>query len=93
MVEARLSFVDLPQREQDFRVNRAHPRVVGVRFLDFFDGGQRLSRLVVRLQAIEQRLDSMLQAVQAVEPALDKFYGSLSDEQKERFNRLIPHRA
>jgi ABC-type transporter MlaC component len=48
---------------------------------------------VVRLQTIEQRLDSTLQAVQAVEPALDKFYGSLSDEQKERFNRLTAHRA
>jgi hypothetical protein len=32
----------------------------------------------------------MLRAVQAVEPALQKFYASLSDEQKERFNRLSP---
>ena len=43
-----------------------------------------------RVAAIEQRLDAMLQAVQTVEPALQKFYGSLSDEQKERFNRLAP---
>jgi ABC-type transporter MlaC component len=45
---------------------------------------------VVRLQAMEQRLDAMLRAVQTVEPALEKFYGSLGDEQKERFNRLSP---
>src|SRR5262249_53116194 len=45
---------------------------------------------VVRLEAMEQRLDAMLRAVQTVEPALQKFYGSLSDEQKERFNRLSP---
>ena len=29
-------------------------------------------------------------AVQTVQPALEKFYGSLGDEQKERFNRLSP---
>src|SRR5262249_37924755 len=43
---------------------------------------------VVRLQAMEQRLDAMSRAVQTVQPALEKFYGSLGDEQKERFNRL-----
>jgi hypothetical protein len=43
-----------------------------------------------RVAAIEQRLEAMLQAVQTVEPALQQFYGSLSDEQKERFNRLAP---
>ncbi len=45
---------------------------------------------VVRLDAMEQRLDAMLRAVNTVQPALAKFYGSLSDEQKERFNRLGP---
>jgi hypothetical protein len=48
---------------------------------------------VVRLGAMEQRLDAMLRAVTTVEPALLKFYGSLSDEQKERFNRLSPRQA
>lgn len=48
---------------------------------------------VVRLQAMEQRLDAMLRAIQMVEPALEKFYSSLSDEQKERFNRLAPARG
>src|SRR5262249_3509158 len=41
-----------------------------------------------RLQAMEQRLDAMLRAVQTVQPALEKFYASLGDEQKERFNRF-----
>jgi hypothetical protein len=45
---------------------------------------------VVRLEAMEQRLDAMLRAVDTVQPALAKFYGSLNDEQKERFNRLAP---
>ena len=45
---------------------------------------------VVRLQAMEQRLDAMRRAVATVQPALERFYGSLSDEQKERFNRLPP---
>ena len=45
---------------------------------------------VGRLQAMEQRLDAMLRGVQTVQPALEKFYASLSDEQKERFNRLSP---
>jgi hypothetical protein len=45
---------------------------------------------VVRLEAMEQRLDAMSRAVHTVQPALERFYGSLGDEQKERFNRLSP---
>ena len=41
-----------------------------------------------RIAAMEQRLDAMLQAVETVRPALTRFYGSLSDEQKARFDRL-----
>jgi len=41
-----------------------------------------------RLAAMEQRLQAMLQAVDTVQPALQQFYGSLSDEQKARFDRL-----
>jgi hypothetical protein len=48
---------------------------------------------VVRLEAMEQRLDAMLRAVQTVEPALQRFYGSLGDEQKERFNRMPPRQT
>jgi hypothetical protein len=46
-----------------------------------------------RLEAMEGRLSAMLRAVTTVEPALEKFYGALSDEQKERFNRLGPPQA
>ena len=43
-----------------------------------------------RLQAMMARLQGTLDAVKIVHPALDKFYASLSDEQKERFNSLGP---
>jgi hypothetical protein len=39
-----------------------------------------------RLAAMESRLQVMLSAVQTVRPPLDRFYESLSDEQKARFN-------
>jgi LTXXQ motif family protein len=39
-----------------------------------------------RLDAMGKRLDAMLQALEAVRPALAKFYDSLNDEQKARFN-------
>jgi len=38
-----------------------------------------------RLAAMRTRVDAMLKAVEVVRPALDKFYQSLSDEQRERF--------
>src|SRR5262249_26915395 len=41
-----------------------------------------------RVAAMEQRLNAMLEAIKMVEPALDSFYGSLTDEQKARFNQL-----
>ena len=43
-----------------------------------------------RLAAMTARLDATLQAVETVRPALEKFYASLSDEQKERFNEIGP---
>ena len=43
-----------------------------------------------RLTAMTARLDATLQAVTTVRPALEAFYNSLSDEQKERFNELGP---
>jgi len=42
------------------------------------------------LEMMEQWLAAMLRAVETVQPALASFYSSLSDEQKERFNRLSP---
>ena len=41
-----------------------------------------------RLQAMEQRLQAMIEAANTVKPALVSFYGSLSSEQKARFNRI-----
>ena len=46
-----------------------------------------------RLDAMTARLDATLQAVQTVRPALENFYASLSDEQKERFNEIGPKRT
>jgi hypothetical protein len=43
-----------------------------------------------RLTAMTARLQGTLDAVSVVRPALDKFYASLSDEQKERFNEIGP---
>ncbi len=43
-----------------------------------------------RLQAMTLRLTATLEAVQAVRPAMEAFYSSLSDEQKERFNEIGP---
>jgi LTXXQ motif family protein len=43
-----------------------------------------------RLQAMTLRLTATLEAVQTVRPAMEKFYNSLSDEQKERLNEIGP---
>lgn len=41
-----------------------------------------------RLAAVSDRINAMLAAVRTVRTALDAFYGSLSDEQKARFNTI-----
>jgi LTXXQ motif family protein len=43
---------------------------------------------VARLDALEKRLNSMLQAVQIVHDPLHTFYNSLSDEQKQQFEKI-----
>ncbi len=43
-----------------------------------------------RLRAVTARLQATLDAVKTVRPPLERFYNSLSDEQKERFNELGP---
>src|SRR5215831_503663 len=43
-----------------------------------------------RLAAMESRLQVMFAAMQTVRPALERFYQSLSDEQKARFNAIMP---
>ena len=44
--------------------------------------------LPARLTAITDRLNTMLDAVKTVREALDKFYASLSDEQKAQFESI-----
>jgi hypothetical protein len=43
---------------------------------------------VGRLEAMEKRLQAMIQAAKLVQPTLDEFYATLSNEQKARFNTL-----
>lgn len=46
-----------------------------------------------RLAAVGKRLETMLQAVKMVSVALNDFYGTLSDEQKARFEAIGPQRT
>lgn len=41
-----------------------------------------------RLDAMNNRLDAMVQAVKTLRPTLGTFYASLSDEQKAQFNSM-----
>lgn len=41
-----------------------------------------------RLEALERRLSAMLEAVRTVQPALDDFYGALTDEQRARLTAI-----
>ena len=43
-----------------------------------------------RFDALGKRLSAMAEAIKTVRPALASFYGSLTDEQKARFNTLGP---
>jgi hypothetical protein len=42
--------------------------------------------IVARTEAMEKRMDTMLQAVKTMRPALEAFYATLSDEQKSRID-------
>jgi hypothetical protein len=46
-----------------------------------------------RLQAMMNRVSATLEAVRIVKPPLEKFYSSLSDEQRARFNEVGPEIA
>jgi hypothetical protein len=46
-----------------------------------------------RLEAIANRLDTMLQAMKTVRAALDNFYATLNDEQKAQFEAIGPARS
>jgi len=49
---------------------------------------QALATPTGRLAAVKARLGVMLEGVKIERPALENFYGSLSDEQKARFNAI-----
>lgn len=46
-----------------------------------------------RLAAADQRLQTLLDAVKTVRPPLERFYASLSDEQKANFDAIGPQRV
>ena len=46
-----------------------------------------------RLEVLQQQLAALEDAIRIVRPKLEKFYVSLSDDQKERFNELAPRSA
>jgi hypothetical protein len=46
-----------------------------------------------RLGAVHDRVQAMLDATKVVRPALEKFYASLNDEQKARFNTMSQQQA
>jgi hypothetical protein len=43
-----------------------------------------------RLEAMEKRMEAMLQAIKAVRPAFDAFYATLDDKQKARLSEAGP---
>jgi hypothetical protein len=47
------------------------------------------STIVGRTEAMEKRMDIMLQAIRTVRPALAAFYATLSDEQKARLDSNV----
>jgi hypothetical protein len=68
-------------------------RAASARSIDILKAGcpkDLPSTPVGRLAAMDGRLQVMLQAVETVRPALDRFYQSLNDEQKARFNAIAP---
>ncbi len=44
--------------------------------------------VVARTEAMENRMDAMLQAIRAMRPALEAFYATLDDNQKARLDSL-----
>jgi hypothetical protein len=42
---------------------------------------------------MQQRLNATLEAIRIAQPALENFYGLLTDEQKAHFNQLAPRQS
>jgi ABC-type transporter MlaC component len=73
------------QRQQDLLDALKAASVEAVNIMQKACPGELPSTPTGRLAAMRTRVDAMLKAVEVVRPALDKFYQSLSDEQRERF--------
>ena len=77
--------VELEQAQQALLEDLKAATANAVDILQAACPGELPSTPTGRLAAMRARVEAMLQAVQSVRPALERFYQSLSDEQKERF--------
>ncbi|MBO0757041.1 MAG: Spy/CpxP family protein refolding chaperone [Bradyrhizobiaceae bacterium] len=78
-----------PNEQQRVSLEALQKTLVGMAmYLKGACPGEAQSTPIARLDAAMRRLDGMLYAVIAISPALDDFYGQLSDEQKARFNSI-----
>lgn len=80
--------VEPNQKQQDLLNKLKEATVKAVNLLQDACPTELPSTPTGRLDGMLTRVNAMLQAVQTVRPALDDFYQSLSDEQRERFNML-----
>lgn len=80
--------VNPDQKQKDLLDALSAASVKAVNIMQRACPGELPSTPTGRLAAMRSRVEAMLEAVQTVRPALDKFYQSLSDEQRERFNAL-----
>jgi len=70
---------------------RQGDRQIAARCDEFKDAG-RAGTAPERLARAEAAMTTGLAIVQTVRPALDEFYGTLSDEQKKAVDRMMKHR-
>jgi len=88
----RLERVTQPTAEQ--RANFDKLKEAASKANDIMRGACPMERSATptgRLANAETRLSAMLEAVRTVRPAMDAYYGSLSDEQKARLAMAQPH--
>jgi hypothetical protein len=77
--------VTLDQKQQDLLDDLKAATVKAVDIMQQACPTELSSTPTGRLAAMRTRVDAMLRAVEVIRPALDRFYQSLNDEQRERF--------
>jgi hypothetical protein len=77
--------VTLDQKQQDLLDDLKAATVKAVDIMQQACPTDLSSTPTGRLAAMRSRVDAMLRAVEVIRPALDRFYQSLNDEQRERF--------